>query len=427
MQLNLLEPCLVKVRDCVEVFTVNQQQLRIPSVIHQALEHGAALAISISGGADSQALLIAVVKFHRAMQYPGKLFAIFADLGRIEWLGTKEQCQKLCHEYNVELVVVRRNPTTDERFSDPLDQGDMVDRWWQRYQSIVWADQEKEIVSINQTISSKPPFSDKANRFCTKELKTAPIDKALRANNLLICAVGIRAQESTDRQYQPWYSVRSDITTSSLKEPASVKPASKKTEDKNTAMLKRQQWADSALEHWLAGGCSGKLAFTWNAIIDWLIESVWQCIGHSLTDLEQRRNLFAAGQIETALIGWKAHWAYVSGNNRLSCALCVLASKNDVKNGAIHNPLLWLELVTIQLVSGWKFTKNLDLLSLKEFIVAVDSGYYRTLKNVLTKLKLIQPATKRLKLLTVGSLPMLVVQVWSYECLNLLLVESIDV
>ena len=50
-----------------------------------------------------------------------------------------------------------------------------------------------------------------------------------------------------------------------------------------------------------------------------------------------------------------AHVAYLRGNNRVSCALCPLANKNDLANGARYNPGLFRELVEIEITSGFSF------------------------------------------------------------------------
>lgn len=59
-----------------------------PPVIERALQQGAALAISISGGRDSQALLNTLTAWLAAHPVPGPVFAIHADLGRAEWPHT---------------------------------------------------------------------------------------------------------------------------------------------------------------------------------------------------------------------------------------------------------------------------------------------------------------------------------------------------
>lgn len=38
--------------------------------------------------------------------------------------------------------------------------------------------------------------------------------------------------------------------------------------------------------------------------------------------------------------GQTPHYAYALGNDRLSCVFCVMASKNDLRNGARHHPAL---------------------------------------------------------------------------------------
>ena len=50
--------------------------------------------------------------------------------------------------------------------------------------------------------------------------------------------------------------------------------------------------------------------------------------------------------------------AYMSGNSRLSCSMCVLASARDIHNGAKHNLTTWLELALMERQSGWSFQQG---------------------------------------------------------------------
>src|SRR5262244_3340423 len=93
-------------------------QVSLPAAIEQQLERGAALAISISGGKDSQAMVRALVRLHRERGWTGEVFAIHADLGRIEWRQTPGHVRKIAQDAGIRLEVVRR---TDGR--------DMVDHW----------------------------------------------------------------------------------------------------------------------------------------------------------------------------------------------------------------------------------------------------------------------------------------------------------
>src|SRR5215468_9758915 len=90
----------------------------LPPAIERQLDDGAALAISISGGKDSQAMLVALVALHKQRGWTGDLFAIHADLGRIEWRQTPGHVQKMASKAGIPLVIVRRS-----------DGRDMVDHW----------------------------------------------------------------------------------------------------------------------------------------------------------------------------------------------------------------------------------------------------------------------------------------------------------
>ena len=301
---------------------------------------GAALAISISGGKDSDAMLRHLVALHRAQGWKGELFAITADLGRIEWPGTLEHMQATCNQLNVELVIVRRQ------------KGGMVDRWEERRQTLM---KQQDVDAIAPGFSSelgiqkegnKPFWSSSAARYCTKELKTAEVDRYLRRFKSVVCAVGIRAEESSSRARKPHYQVRNDITTVALKAARGLHAKEHET------------WAEDVIALWKERDCKGRLALTWNAVFDWSIEQVWEALGTTQEELEHRRSLYRAGSVVEALSGWPAHWAYISGNSRLSCSLCVLASSTDIQNGARHNVTTWLELALMETQSGWSFQQG---------------------------------------------------------------------
>lgn len=313
---------------------------KTPSAIEQAMEMGAALAISISGGKDSDAMLRHLVALHRTREWKGKLFAITADLGRIEWPGTLEHMQATCNQLNIELVIVRRQ------------KGSMIDRWEERRQTLM---KQQDVDAIAPEFSSelgiqkegdKPFWSSSAARYCTKELKTAEVDRYLRRFKSVVCAVGVRAEESSSRARRPHYQVRNDITTVGLKAARGLHAR------------EHEAWAEDALALWKERDCKGRLALTWNAVLDWSVEQVWEALGTTQEELEHRRSLYQAGSVVEALSRWPAHWAYVSGNSRLSCSLCVLASSADIQNGARHNVATWLELALMETQSGWSFQQS---------------------------------------------------------------------
>ena len=140
--------------------------INIPPVIQQALESGATLAISISGGKDSQALLNALNR--RKYNWPGPSFAIHAHLGRAEWPESLDHCARhACVTWLTE---------------------------WERFTVKPW-------YGMDQLTGTDRPFWPSAKvRYCTSDLKTRPIDKYLRKTpDLVISAEGIRAKESPRR------------------------------------------------------------------------------------------------------------------------------------------------------------------------------------------------------------------------------------
>jgi len=82
--------------------------IEIPEPISDALSAGASLAISISGGKDSQAMLYALERERKAQGWTGYIFAIHAHLGRMEWPQSLAHCERICADINVPLIIVRR-------------------------------------------------------------------------------------------------------------------------------------------------------------------------------------------------------------------------------------------------------------------------------------------------------------------------------
>lgn len=83
-----------------------------------------------------------------------------------------------------------------------------------------------------------------------------------------------------------------------------------------------------------------------------------------------RRRAYAAGYHAEALDGWPAHPAYVLGNERVSCALCVLASRNDLVVGARHNPEAFEFIAALEERTGSTFRPEG---SLRQILAAADA------------------------------------------------------
>lgn len=277
----------------------------IPKDILEAFQDGASLAISISGGKDSLAMLKALTIFWKASRYTGTIFAIHADLGRAEWHQTPDVVRDQAKEHGVDLVVVQRA------------KGDLFDRFEERFEARPDA----------------PPFPSSSCRYCTSDLKREPINKHLRKFTNIVCAIGIRADESPARRKKTLFQVRSRIQTKT------------------------------------------RTAWTWNPILHWSDEDVWNCIceGDGLALMRLWRETYASAQANTIpgelapvamSVPHQIHPAYVIGNERLSCSLCILASKNDLANGARCNPEAFDYLLDLERRSGFTFKPGWSLQSL---------------------------------------------------------------
>jgi 3'-phosphoadenosine 5'-phosphosulfate sulfotransferase (PAPS reductase)/FAD synthetase len=179
---------------------------------------------------------------------------------------------------------------------------------------------EERLVQLEGT--GKPFWPSSAQRYCTSDLKRDPINTWLRQFPHVVSAVGIRAQESTHRRQAPLWMPNTRLSTRTRK------------------------------------------ALVWHPIHSFRLPDVWEACGVSQEELDERRGLFRMGLVAAALKGWRVHPAYVFGNERLSCVLCVMGSQNDLRVGGRHNPGLLREYLEMEERSGCAFKKGCSLSSL---------------------------------------------------------------
>lgn len=284
--------------------------ITVPAAVEAALGRGAALVVSISGGKDSQAMLNVLVDLHRTRGWTGPIVALHADLGRVEWQGDPSIPGFRSAPEHVEAMCQTAGvPLHIVRRSDGRD---MIDHWQAR---------------AEQTKGTGVPFwSSSAARYCTSDMKRDPMNvwvrNTFKVGEVIVCE-GLRAQESPERAKKARLERRTKCSS-----------------------RKRQAW-------------------TWRPIFDWTQLQVWRAIGTSWGDLRDRRERWAAGD-RTALVDWPAAPAYVLGNERLSCAMCVLAPKPsaehpDLVNGARYNPSTWAAMVDLERTYGYTFRLDISL------------------------------------------------------------------
>lgn len=136
-----------------------------------------AIVINTSAGKDSQAMMDYVVGLAKEQGVLDRVVAVHADLGRVEWKGTKELAAEHCAHYGIPLHVVTR------------PQGDLL-----------------------QQIEERGMFPDSQNRYCTSDQKRGQICKLHvqitkklnlpRKARILNC-MGLRAEESSNRAKKP--------------------------------------------------------------------------------------------------------------------------------------------------------------------------------------------------------------------------------
>jgi 3'-phosphoadenosine 5'-phosphosulfate sulfotransferase (PAPS reductase)/FAD synthetase len=322
------------------------------------------MLVNSSGGKDSQAMLAHVVAQAKAAGFPlSKLVVVHADLGRVEWEGTRDLAKQQAEHYGLRFEVVQR------RQNDLLEQieerhGDLIQRetdvaklreagvgTWQmladtapdRILAVIGAAQGSskwpgthratELQRKAQEVVAKPgkrkpegtvdfgktiawPSADA--RYCTSDHKRAEVKKLMTKLSAeagkpvrILNALGIRAQESASRAAMPNFS-REETT-------------GKRTVDR------------------------------WYPIHLWPEERVWNEIKGS---------------------GVPTHKAYNLGMRRLSCAFCVFASKEDLMISAIHNPNLFQTYLDLEQKVGSSFKPQHSLAEIRAEIQAKqDAGY----------------------------------------------------
>lgn len=135
-----------------------------------------AILVNSSAGKDSQAMLDRVVELARAAGVLERVLVVHADLGRVEWPGTRELAEVQARAYGLPFRVVRR------------ERGDLL-----------------------QQVEARGMWPDRGNRYCTSDQKRDQVARvftelALAGRSLflgrpfrILNCMGLRAAESPAR------------------------------------------------------------------------------------------------------------------------------------------------------------------------------------------------------------------------------------
>src|SRR5262249_19506470 len=113
------------------------------------------VVLNSSAGKDSEVMIDVVVGHARAAGVLGRVVVVHADLGRVEWPGTKELAERQAARYGLPFFVVKR------------PQGDLLDHVRER------ARQRRE------TPKAAPPWPSPEARYCTSHMKSDQVSKLI--------------------------------------------------------------------------------------------------------------------------------------------------------------------------------------------------------------------------------------------------------
>ena len=249
--------------------------LAITPEVEALLARNAPVAVGVSGGKDSHAVAWEMSKLLK--DYKGPKVLVHSDLGSVEWADSLPACQRIADRIGWELITTRRNA------------GGMMERWESRWQSSI-----RRYLELS-TVALVLPWSTPAMRFCTSELKVAPITSALKkrfGKTPIINVTGVRAEESSARAKQPVSSPEAKLPKGSI---------------------------------------------NWRPIHPFTLQQVWDSIAES---------------------GVAAHEAYhIFKSSRVSCRFCFLASEADLM-ASLSDPAghsVYLRMCELELTSGFSF------------------------------------------------------------------------
>lgn len=253
--------------------------------IRALLAENAPVAMGVSGGKDSCVLALATCAHLDAIGHGGPRVLIHSDLGRVEWRQSSEICTRLAERTGLELVTVRRGA------------GDMMDRWLTR-----WSNNVDRYVNL-ECVKLILPWSTAKMRFCTSELKTAIICRALIKRfpgATIVSASGIRRQESPNRSKAP---------------------------------ISQRQAKLTSRTH-------GTTGIDWHPVLEWLTADVLAYLEHHHFALHE------------------AYTTYHS--SRVSCAFCILGSQGDLAASAScpDNADIFREMVDLEITSTFSFQEK---------------------------------------------------------------------
>lgn len=287
------------------------------------------IVVSSSGGKDSQCMLDLVCERAEAQGCLSRVVVVHADLGRVEWQGTREIAQAQAEVYGVRFMVVWRKqgdllehvvqnqywPKPDTRYCTSDHKRDQIFKAFTEL-SAEALEQKKQGDLLTQ-VEERGMWPAPKQRYCTSDQKRAQVHRvytALAAKTKLepapkgkkrppvriLSCQGMRAQESPGRAKLP---------------PLRVDPRASNGKREVTNWLPLHQWSEA---------------------------QVWE----RLRACRSKEHI---------------HYAYNLGMKRVSCCFCIFSDKASLVLAARHNPDLCGEYVRVEEKINHKFRMDLSM------------------------------------------------------------------
>ncbi|MEV0437679.1 phosphoadenosine phosphosulfate reductase family protein [Streptomyces spectabilis] len=270
------------------------------------------ILLNSSGGKDSQAMASHVCDLAAKVGLLHRVVIVHADLGDVEWEGTRKLAQEQARRLGVRFEIVK------------AEGGDLLSRTVARFFKLkAKAEKEAREQGLDPaTAKIAPAWPSSSARWCTSDLKRGPVRKLMtrlvaelgdigRPVRILNC-MGQRAAESAPR---------AKLAPVEIDRPAS----------------------------------NGKRHITtWRPIHGWTDAEVWKEIARS---------------------GLPYHEAYDWGMSRLSCSFCVLGCEADVVLAARLRPTKATEYIAVETQVGADFKNGLSMRAIVERAKALDAEH----------------------------------------------------
>lgn len=259
------------------------------------------ILVNSSAGKDSQAMLDLVAQGARLDQ----LVVAHADLGRVEWPGTRELAQAQAKHYHARFEVVQRG-------QDLLDQVEERGMWPGPSTRYCTSDHKRDQIAKLMTKLADERHLGKG--------KASRLGRPVRILNCL----GLRAQESDGRRDCP----------KCERKPARMAACTRCLGTGDHPTFERDTRASNGRRE----------VHTWLPIHAWTVDQVWARIKAS---------------------GVPHHPAYDQGMKRLSCMFCVFAPAHALKIAGRANPALLDAYCGVEARIGHSFTSTLSIRSIR--------------------------------------------------------------